>query len=244
MSLLRFYCSKINKGSVELTGSEAHHMSSVRRLKKADRVELFNGAGSLAIATIVTATDKKVTLQVETLKSVSKPGRPSITLGVSVPKGGRFDWLIAKCTELGVDRICPVLFERTVKHPKNAKAGERWKNIAIASAKQCRRLFLPQINQPLLLPRVLEVLASDFPDAAILFGSLSQRARPILEEPFTENGVIALVGPEGGLTDDELDLLREHDARAVRITDTILRIETAAVAFAAVLCAKREAQRE
>ena len=76
------------------------------------------------------------------------PKSRRIIIAVSVPKGERFDWLIEKCTELGVERICPVIFERTVRQPGNPKALDRWMNLAISAGKQCKRLFLPQIDPP------------------------------------------------------------------------------------------------
>ena len=164
----------------ELSGVEARHLSQVLRLKAGDKVELFDGKGTVAVATIKNASGKKVTLQVEDVKVFEKP-KVQIILAVSVAKGERFDWLIEKCTELGVDRIVPVLFERTVKQPKNPKIVERWNNIAISAAKQCRRAFLPQIDKAVTLPEAVEILKKDYPQAQLLFGGLSENSKPVLQ---------------------------------------------------------------
>lgn len=240
MNFHRFYCEVVNQPVTELAGMEARHLAQVLRLAVGEKVELFDGKGAVAIATIKNANGKKATLQVEDLKVFPKSAT-QIILAVSVAKGERFDWLIEKCTELGVDRMVPVLFERTVKQPKNPKIVERWGNIAISAAKQSRRVFLPQIDKPLTLPKAIEILKKDYPQAIMLFGGLSESSQSILQSNFAGKDAAAFIGPEGGLTEGEKNLLRENNAQEVQLTDTILRIETAATAFAAVLSSRRAA---
>jgi 16S rRNA (uracil1498-N3)-methyltransferase len=241
MNLHRFYCERITRPVAELMGAEARHLAQVLRLKAGDKVELFDGTGTVAVATMKSISGKKVTLQVEDVKVFKKPV-PQVILAVSVAKGERFDWLIEKCTELGVGRIVPVLFERTVKQPKNPKIVERWNNIAISAVKQSRRVFLPQIDKPTTLEETVETLKKDYPQAQLLFGGLSENSKPVLQCGFAGKDVIAFVGPEGGLTDVEENLLQGNAAKDVRLTDTVLRVETAAVAFAAVLAMQRDSQ--
>lgn len=239
MDLIRFYCNLITRPSVELSGLEAHHLSSVRRLSKGDKVELFDGAGTVAAATIVAASGKKVSLLIDEIKVIPRPSRAQIVIAVSIAKGSRIDWLIEKCTELGVDRISPVIFERTVKQPKNPNIINRWHNLAIAAAKQSRRVFLPQIDHPAALTDVIKVLKKDFPQGEFLLGSHLADVPFLTSNLPSGDDVIALVGPEGGLTEQEHVLLKDNGVRSVRFADTILRIETAAVAFASILAAQR-----
>ena len=240
MELIRFYCNPIVRPVAQLSQAEAHHLRSVRRLKAGEKIEIFDGKGSLAKAAIKTVTKHKVILQVEEIKTIVET-RGKIILAVSVAKGDRFDWLISKCTELGVDRICPVIFERTVKQADNPKTIDRWQNITIAAAKQCRRLFLPQIDSPALLTESIERLMKDYGNARILLGSLDPDSQSLMNFRFGDNNVIAVVGPEGGLTEKEEDFLQNSSAERVQITDTILRVETAALAFASILTAQRTA---
>ena len=241
MSVQRFYCEAIAKGLVELVGSEGHHAASVCRLREGERVEVFDGAGCLAEASVKEVKHREVILQIEQMKVYRGPGR-RIVIAVSVAKGERFDWLISKCTELGVDRICPVIFQRTIKQPKNPKAVERWQRIAIEAAKQCRRLFLPQIDGPLVVQDAINTLVKDYPKARILFGSLDKEAAALAADVFGGEDVMAIVGSEGGFTEEEVALLQGRGAKPVRLADTVLRVETAALAFAAVLAAKRIGQ--
>ena len=166
-----------------------------------------------------------------------KSKKQNIAIATSIAKGERFDWLIAKCTELGVNRIIPAIFERTVKQPKNHKIIGRWNNIAISSCKQCKRLFLPAIEKPISLDEVL----NDNENQLLLIGSLDKNAQPLIKMDFQNNDIVAFVGPEGGLTDDEIKLLLDNNAKPVKLTDTVLRIDTAAVAFASILTARRDA---
>jgi len=239
MNLSRFYCESITGPRVELTGQQAHHLSSVRRLSAGDKVELFDGKGCLARAVIDSAKSKKVTLTVEKITVVKKQKTARVIIAVSCPKGERFDWLLAKCTELGVDRIVPVNFERTVKQPKNPKIMTRWKNITIESAKQCKRLFLPQIDLPLNLKEAVEILKNDYPKGKFLLGSLDPNCKSVLQQKVSAD-TVAIIGPEGGITQDEQDFFINENFSQVRLTDTILRIETAAIAFASVLTALRD----
>ncbi|MBN2315316.1 MAG: 16S rRNA (uracil(1498)-N(3))-methyltransferase [Sedimentisphaerales bacterium] len=239
MELVRFYCYPITQPFVELSGSEAHHLSSVRRLTPGDRVELFDGRGTVATATIKDANNKRISLHVDEIKIHPKPPQTQIVIAVSIAKGHRFDWLIEKCTELGVGRISPVIFERTVKQPKNPHITRRWNNLAIAAAKQSRRVFIPQIDDPKALIVVLNTLKKELPQGRFLLGSPSSDVPLVIDQPLSRNGVIAIVGPEGGLTEQEQTFLKENGVQPVRFADTILRIETAAVAFAAILVAQQ-----
>lgn len=237
MHLNRFYCEILKGSAVELAGGEAHHLYNVCRLKTGDEVELFDGVGVLATALVEKATSKSVLLKIVDLEKFERPDKPEIVIAVSYPKGERFDWLTEKCTELGVDRITPVIFERTVKQPRNPKAAERWRNIAIAAAKQCRRIFLPQIDTPVLLSEALSTLKKQYSKAEILVGSLEPKSPALITQRFGAKDIIAVIGPEGGITESEKALLESCGAKFVRLTDTILRVETAALAFAAVLTA-------
>jgi 16S rRNA (uracil1498-N3)-methyltransferase len=242
MGLHRFYCDSIDGPRIELEGTEAHHLA-VLRLNAGDKVELFDGLGGLATATISGIRKNIVTLEIEDVRRSEFPKTRRIIIAVSVPKGERFDWLIEKCTELGVERISPVIFERTVRQPGNPKALERWMNLAISACKQCKRLFLPQIDPPMNLQDCLESIKKDSPNCRIIAGGMSGDCPSLAGQAFGQNDVAALIGPEGGFTENEEAFLKSRNVQFVRLSDTILRTETAAIAFASVLTAQRnEAQ--
>jgi len=241
MELQRFYCARLNESVVQLSASEAHHLVSVRRLTVGDRVELFDGQGTLAVARIIEAGTRKTSLELEKRLTHPKRLHSRIVIAASIAKAARFDLLITKCTELGIDRIYPVLFERTVKLAKNPKNNDRWANLAISAAKQCRRVFLPQIDKPAAFEKVIEAIKEDYPQGSIVFGSVCKTSGSLINRMFTESDVIAFIGTEGGFTEKERVSLKDYGAEPVRLTDTVLRVETAAISFAAILAVQRDA---
>jgi 16S rRNA (uracil1498-N3)-methyltransferase len=240
MQIYRFYCNPIHRPTAELAGPEAHHLISVLRLTTGEKVELFDGAGTLATASIARIEKRKVTLKIEQVDKTPPRATGRIIIAPGIAKGERFDWLIEKCTELRTSRITPVIFERSVKLAANPKIIERWTNIAIAAAKQSKRLFLPKIDLPMPLADVLRTLKKEYPGCRLLAGGLSADAAPLAAQPFGPTDVAVFIGPEGGFTEAEHTLLKEHDVRFIRLTDTVMRTETAALAFASVLCALRD----
>jgi len=246
MGVYRFHSESIDKGKpvTELDGPEAHHLRDVLRLSCGDTVELFDGRGVVAVATVTAINKTKVTLQVDDLRTYRRRTSGRIILAASIAKGERFDWLISKCTELGVDHIKPVIFERTVKLARNPNLHERWHKLAISAVKQCGRAFLPQIDAPVALPEALADLKRIYPNAAILVGSPGQEATPLVGTALAGKDIIAFVGPEGGLNRDEEVLVHKAGGVGICLNDNVLRVETAAVAFAAILCWLRETKKK
>lgn len=240
MVLPRFYCKTIGKTTAELAGTEAHHLAGVLRLKAGEKVELFDGAGTVAVAAIKEIAKRQVTLKIEQVHRYPFRTTGRIIIAPGIAKGQRFDWLIEKCTELRTDRICPVKFERSVKQAANPKVLERWQNLVIAAAKQSRRIFLTKIDAPMPLFDVIEMLKKEYPQIQLIVGSLTPDASPLTGQLFGQTDVATFIGPEGGFTEVEKALLKEKGAQFVRLTETVLRTETAALAFASVLCALRD----
>jgi len=240
MSRHRFYCESIKKPVTELTGSEFEHLSKVLRLNSGQDVELFDGLGTLARAVIKEKSKKSAIIKINEITRAEPPENNRIILAVSIAKGQRFDWLIEKAAELGIDRITPVIFSRTVRCPHNPKIIERWTRLAVSAAKQSGRIFLPIIDSPLLLTEAIEILQEEYDRAKIIFGSIDEKADSLLKSSWSGSDIIVFVGPEGGLTDDEQDLLKSKGAKPVHLTATILRTETAALVFASILTTQRD----
>jgi len=235
----RVFCCPITDNSIEISGAEVRHLTASLRLETGQTVELFDGAGAWATATVTQIKKNHISLDVQQMFHEPPRSHRRIIIAAAIAKADRFDWLIGKCTELGVDRICPVRFERTVKLAQGPKINQRYQNLALAAAKQCRRWHLPQIDPPCSLPLCLSTVLQDYPRRRIIFGSLNPNTVPLINLSFDDLDVIAFIGPEGGLTDQETELLRQNNAQSIRLTETVLRIETAALACAAILTAQR-----
>ncbi len=240
MKLPRFYCDPITTGENKLCAEESHHLIHVSRLGVSDEIELFDGNGTCARATVTTITRSEVLVQATDIQTLTRPNSKRITIAASIPKGKRFDWMISKCTELGVDRIVPLIFDRTVKQPATTTA--RCRKITIAAAKQSGILFLPTICEPKKINLFLKNLTTDNANISIFFGHLSQDAQPVQTVTEARGDVVAVVGPEGGLSASEIQLFRNYRAQPIRLTNTTLRVETAAICFASIFCAFRDSK--
>lgn len=237
MRMMRCYCESIDSESV-LDPNESNHLCRVLRAETGTAVELFDGKGILAHGKVLRSDKKKAVIGVHQIEQIPPASGPRLILAVSFAKGQRFDWLVEKCTELGVDHIAAVQFEHTVKLGK-ADAMERYHRIAITAAKQSRRLYLPLITGPDKPESTLKYLKTQYPKNIFLFGDPGGRG--FLDTPLLQNNrdCILIIGPEGGLSNVEKNRLLEWSAVGIRINPNILRIETAAAAFCAAFAAAR-----
>ena len=238
LKLARFYCNPITTGKNKLCPEESHHLIHVARLSVGDEIELFDGSGTYAKANVTAVNRSEVIAEADDLHTLTRSRKKRITIAASIPKGKRFDWMVSKCTELGVDRIVPLICDRTVKQP--AETQTRCTRIAIAAAKQSGNLFLPTITEPKKITVFLKNLTTDNANISIFFGHLAQDAQRVQTITQATADVVIVVGPEGGLSTSEIQLLRDYRAQAIRLTNTTLRVETAAVSFASIFCAFRD----
>ena len=220
--------------TAELAGTEAHHLLHVLRAKVGDRVGLFNGQGNEALCEIVKVGKRSAELRV--IDRWTTPLEPrELVIATALPKGDRADWLIEKATELGVTRLIPLRTERSVVEPRESKL-QRLEQIAVAACKQCGRSRLPRIDPLTSLSDLLcDVSATPSTHRLVL---ADPQATQCLGQLFESIGtaprsVIALIGPEGGFTKEEQSAAIAAGGAPVRLGPHILRIETAALAFAA-----------
>lgn len=242
MEILRFYHDPLRCGKIQLSSPEAHHFVSVMRGKIGDVIELFDGNGVTAQGVVSHIRKNDVSVEIKSLSS--KPARLArrIILAAAMAKGQRFDYMLTKCTELGVDHIALVQFERSVRLGRDS-ALERYQGLTIAAAKQSGRAFLPELTAPKRLIEVIAELKTRYPQSTMLYGSPQADAKTIRQIEPSDSDTIVFVGPEGGTTESEDRLLIDHNAIAVCIAEHILRTETAATAFVAVLAALRVGSR-
>jgi 16S rRNA (uracil1498-N3)-methyltransferase len=223
----RFFCPTLPEmGEILLDGPEAHHLTKVMRLPVGERVELFDGAGAIATTEIVAISKRDVRLKLQD-RRVFPAVTSSLTLAVAVPKGERFDWLIEKATELGVTKLIPIRTARGVVDPRDTKL-ERLRQVIIEACKQSRRPWLMELTPMQDFSSVLAVNNGML--IADPSGSPLQKVWPAGSTP---GETVVAIGPEGGWTDEELAAAEASGAKRLALGDTILRIETAAMAIAA-----------
>src|SRR5262249_50547682 len=216
-------------GPVELTGAEAHHLATVRRFRAGDAVCLFNGDGREYAACVVHVERRRIALHV---MGVGDPERElpfALEVAAPLPKGDRGQFLVEKLTELGVTRFVPLTTERSVVHPREGKI-EKLQRYVIEASKQCGRNVLMEIAP-------VEAWASYCRRAdARALRILAHPGEPELA-PARHQSVCLAVGPEGGFTDEEVELARAAGWQMNGLGPRTLRIETAALLLASRLTA-------
>lgn len=213
-------------GAVSLAEPQAHYLVNVMRRAAGDEVRLFNGRDGEWQARISVARRKNVELILEQ-QTRPQNSEPDFHLCFALLKRARTDLVVEKATELGVSVIQPVITTRTQADHVNLA---RLRAIAIEAAEQCERLMVPQI----LMPVSLAELLAHWPADRRLMLADERRNAPVAAPP--AGGL--LIGPEGGFTDQELDLARLHPfVTACSLGARILRAETAAIAGLALLLA-------
>lgn len=226
----RFFAdSDFATDTVELTGSELHHLSHVMRKRAGDVVTVFNGRGKEAEAEIVETSRRSASLRVIAVREIPPDHGRRVTLAVSIPKGDRFRWLAEKATELGVQRIIPLQTERTVVDPRAGKL-DKIRQAVIETAKQCRAGRLTEIT---VVTSWADFLAGKPSQLFLAHPGGKPLATAIAELP-REQELTFAIGPEGGFTADEIAQAEAGGAIPIDLGPRILRIETAAIAVAAL----------
>ncbi|WP_410474341.1 16S rRNA (uracil(1498)-N(3))-methyltransferase [Guyparkeria sp. TX1] len=219
---------------IDLPADTVNYLRNVLRLKDGQPLELFNGRGCRAHGRLALAR-REARVRVESSEPSPEESVVPIILMAALAKGEKMELVIQKAVELGVTTIAPVETERSVLELKGNRAEKRltrWRQIMINACEQCGRDTLPTIEPIRSLDQAL--MATSAPIRLVLDPRAQQPLTALRDQP-RPNGVALLVGPEGGLTSDEVALAGEHGFRALTIGPRILRAETAAITGVAVL---------
>ncbi len=217
-----------------ITGSDVHHIRDVLRLKAGDELKMLDGTGTVYSAKISEIKKERVICDILSSRNEEKTPEVKVTLAQCLPKAKKMDLIVQKCTELGAQRIIPVLSERSI--PRSGKL-ERWKKIAKEAAEQSGRSFIPEIS-PLTKFEDLLKMKNEF-DLALIPWELEKRTtlKKVLttHHPNHLTTILILIGPEGGFSRDEVERARSAGFIAVSLGPRILRTETAAMAMLSMI---------
>jgi 16S rRNA (uracil1498-N3)-methyltransferase len=209
-------------GEIVIAGAQAHYLAGVMRMKSGDPVRLFDDVSGEWLARTTHIGKRDLVLVIEA-KLSAREAVPDLWLLMAPIKKGRIDWMVEKACELGVDRIVPVITRRTIVDKIN---GERLRAHMIEAAEQCGRTALPTLADPVRLDRLL----ADWPVARALLFADEAGGAP-LKDVAGPGPAAILIGPEGGITDEEREAIRALPAaHGVSLGPRILRADTAAVA--------------
>lgn len=217
------------KRTVTLTADEARHLREVLRLKPGDEVSVFNGAGKEFRGRVSQARREFAELELDEEIEPPRPESPlQITLAVALLKGEKFDLVVQKATELGVNKFVPLITRyadiRLRDESDASKRVARWQRIALEAAKQSGRAVVPEVSLPKPFPSILK-------NPCLLF---SEKEGHELT-PIETDEVTAIVGSEGGWSEEELEQARDAGVQIVTLGGRILRAETAAITAAVLL---------
>jgi len=218
---------KMKNGMVLITGPSSNYVLSVLRKSTGDRIDVMDGKGYLYRCVINGTKGKELFLQIMDVVHHPEEKRTRVTLLVSPIKGPRMDWLVEKATELGVDRILPTIFKRTVVkfQDEETQKCERWRRIMIEASRQSGRFSVPELGPPTPLRGVLPYV-DHFKNRWLLYErEKSTTMRDILATQ--KNGEVCVaIGPEGGIEEGEVEWLKEHGFVPCTLGENILRTET------------------
>ena len=232
MTRRRWIADEVHGNRAFLTGSHAEHLIRVLRVRLGQVCDVSTGT-KVFRGKVARVSKSVVEFELgEELPDTAEKTR--VTLALSIFKFDRMEWAIEKCTELGVDRIVPIISRRTDPHLASAsvKRLERWGRIVRQASEQSRRTSPPELSAPMKLKEALALTGSfrlvlaELEDNLLLIEALQRES--------LGPGVVLAIGPEGGWTRDEVQLFRNAGWVPVSLGENILRAETAAIAALAV----------
>jgi len=231
-SVERFFLPQsLQLATLELGGTEAHHLLHVLRAKVGDHIGLFNGEGDEAQAEIV--RNSKRSAEVRVIKTWTTPAeKAELILATALPKADRARWLVEKATELGVSRIIPLRTARSAVEPGEGRI-DKLQQTVIAACKQCGRSRLLRLSSLTSFAEVLRSINSEQCRAMIAHPAATLSVADALRPVAAASSSLVLFGPEGGFTNEERSAAIAAGARPISLGPLVLRIETAVIAIAA-----------
>jgi 16S rRNA (uracil1498-N3)-methyltransferase len=220
--------------TVTLAADEARHLRDVLRLKPGDEVYVFDGLGHEFRCTVSNAKRDSAELRIEAeVEPAKSESQLQLNLCVALLKGEKFDLVVQKAIELGVSKVTPLITRYADIHLRDesdaAKRVGRWQRIALEAAKQSGRAFVPEIGTP----AAFEAVAIE--GLGVMFSERGGDSLENLLKQLSPSAVTALVGSEGGWSDEELETARARGFHVITLGGRVLRAETAAITVAVVL---------
>lgn len=218
---------------IELEAGAARHLTSALRMNSGQLVTLFNGTGGEYTAELVEAKKGKATVTINSFNQVDRESSLSIHLAIGISRGERMDWIVQKATELGVSEITPLFTERCevkLSGDRLDKKVGHWQQVAISACEQSQRNRIPSVNTPIKL----EQWQQDCEASLKLV--LHHRTEKSLGDMLAPSAEIALlIGPEGGLSEREIEQAISLDFSSLALGPRVLRTETAPLAAISIL---------
>jgi len=237
MTRRRWIADEVSGRRAALVGSHAHHLSRVLRARLGQEFDIVTG-DAVRRARIASIQDDRIEFELGEEVPAATPLH--ITLALAIFKFDRMEWAIEKCTELGIARVIPIIAQRTGQHLAAAagKRVERWRRIVKQAAEQSRRSDIPEISLPLKLKEAVALTA----ETRIMLAECENEVllKDAIREHPPDGEVVLAIGPEGGWTEEEVQLFAGNGWTSASLGATILRAETAAIAATAIIVSESQ----
>lgn len=225
-------------------GDEARHAQKAQRLREGEILDLVDGQGTRVTAKVASGPREVLTVEVLAVLCEEEP-RPAFVLVQALAKGGRDEQAVETATEMGVDRVIPWAASRSIVRwdaKKKQSGRDRWQRVATAAAKQSRRARIPEVSNLHTGKQLVEQVAETVQDGGVVLIA-HESGSPSLTEVVAEMeptllqapSVTVIIGPEGGISDDELQDLIEAGGTVVTLGSVVMRSSTAGPALLAAL---------
>ena len=235
----RIFLENVTGEFVTISGGEANHLARSLRARRGDRITAVDGSGNCAVMELIDFD--KETIKARRVSDIRQIVREKkIILADCLPKHNRFDNIIEKATELGVEKIQPLISERTIAKPFGVRAQarlERWRRIAKEAAEQCARDTIPEIENICEFSTWLKKIQPLDEDTLLLFCWEEERETTIREvlSACRDKNIIVLIGPEGGFSAREAQEIKSAGGVSVTLGKRILKTDTAAISVLAMI---------
>lgn len=231
----RFYIeTELNTGNtIELTESVFHHWVRVLRSKEQEQAIFFNGKGGEYIVTLTEINKKNAFVSIDQFNPIDRTAPAKVILGQVMSKGDRMDYAIQKATELGVTTIQLLTSERCemrLKYDRDQKKLDHWQSVAIAACEQCGMNIVPNVLAPISLTDWVK--SAQLPQSRFVLAPNKDQNNVLLN---SEPDLALLIGPEGGLSEAEIETANQNHFQSWCIGDRVLRTETAPVVALSIL---------
>lgn len=221
---------------VNLSADAANHLTRVLRLPLDAEIKIFNGQGGEYAARIISITKQQTQIKINKYLAIDNESPLEINLAQALVRGEKMDYIIQKAVELGVAKIMPVLTERCEIKLSAERTGKRlqhWQAIIINACEQCGRNCVPTIAEPVTLAEFL--VQQKTGRRLVLDPTATTKIRDIFQTKPLDEVVTLLIGPEGGLSNDEIKTAKQQGFAGVNLGPRILRTETAGLAAISAL---------
>ena len=230
-----FTAQTLSPGPLTLEPEPSRHIARALRMRVGDAIRLFDGSGGEYSASITQIDKRTVAVAIEAFHDVANESPLAVHLGIALSRGERFDWVIQKATELGVASIHPLWTEHTgvkLNDERAARKHDHWLQVATSACEQCGRNSIPTIARPQQCGQwVAEVSA----EVRLVLHTATPGENASLQRDAAPTSVDVLIGPEGGLSEQEVETAIAAGFESLQLGPRILRTETAPVAALAII---------